>query len=120
MKNGIFKLHAEIIELTEKPLVPVGEIGTNVAGEKPEFKDSDLGKKSYRAILDIGLLDINPEYLEPADKKITISGASSDMIVVDLGARKPKYRVGDLIELKLNYMGTLHVMNSNYIEKKVV
>ena len=120
MKNGIFKLHAEIIELTEKPVVPTGEIGANVAGEKLEFDDRDLGKKTYRAILDIGLLDINVESLELMDRKITISGASSDMIVVDLGTRKSKYKVGDLIEFKLNYIGALHIMNSNYIDKKVV
>jgi ornithine racemase len=42
------------------------------------------------------------------------------MIVVDLGTRKPKYKVGDLIEFKLNYMGTLHIMNSNYIDKKLI
>ncbi|MFP4367667.1 MAG: alanine racemase [Bacteroidales bacterium] len=120
MKNGIFKLHAEIIELTEKPVVPTGELGTNVTGEQFEFDDKDLGKTTYRAILDIGLLDINVDNLELMDKKITISGASSDMIVVDLGTRKPKYKVGDLIEFDLNYMGTLHIMNSNYIDKKVV
>jgi ornithine racemase len=120
MKNGIFKLHAEIIELTEKPVVPTGEIGVNVSGEKPEFDDKDLGKTSYRAILDIGLLDINIDDLELEDKKITISGASSDMIVVDLGTKKPKYKVGDLIGFKLNYMGSLHIMNSRYISKKVV
>ncbi len=120
MKNGIFKLHAEIIELTEKPVVPVGEIGANLTGDTPEFDDSDLGKKTYRAILDIGILDISVDYLEPADKKIKISGATSDMIVVDLGTRKPRYRVGDTIELKLNYMGTLHIMNSNYIDKIII
>ncbi|MFO7923274.1 MAG: alanine/ornithine racemase family PLP-dependent enzyme [Bacteroidales bacterium] len=120
MKNGIFKLHAEIIELTEKPIVPTGEIGSNLTGEKLEFDDRDLGKKAYRAILDIGLLDINIEYIELVDKKLSIAGASSDMIVVDLGTKKPKYKVGDLIEFKLNYMGALHIMNSNYIDKKVV
>ena len=120
MKNGIFKLHAEIIELTEKPIVPTGEIGSNVAGEKLEFDDRDLGKKTYRAILDIGLLDINIDNIELVDKKINMSGASSDMIVVDLGTKKPKYKTGDLIEFKLTYMGALHIMNSNYIDKKVV
>ncbi len=120
MKNGIFKLHAEIIELIEKPVVPTGEIGTNVAGEMLEFDEKNLGKTTFRAILDIGLLDIDMDSLEPVDRKINISGASSDMIVVDLGTRKPKYRVGDLVEFKLSYMGTLHVMNSAYIDKKII
>jgi ornithine racemase len=120
MKSGLFKLHAEIIELTEKPVVPTGEIGVNVMGEKPVFDDSDLGKMAYRAILDLGLLDINSENLELADKTISICGASSDMLVVELGSGKPEYKVGDLIEFKINYMGALQIMNSDYIEKKLV
>ncbi len=120
MKNGIFKLHTEIIELTEKPVVPVGEIGANLTGDSPEFDEKDIGKTTYRAILDIGILDINIDYVEPVDKKMKITGATSDMIVVDLGTRKPRYKVGDLIEFKLNYMGTLHIMNSDYKDKKII
>lgn len=120
MKQDIFTLYAEIIELTEKPMIPNGEIGTNVAGETPEFNDSDYGKTSYRAILDIGLLDINPDNIKPLDRKIKIFGASSDMIVIDIGARKGKYKVGSLVGFMLNYMGTLSIMNSNYIGKVVV
>jgi ornithine racemase len=120
MKDNIFRLHAEIIELTEKPVVPTGELGKNVAGETFEFSEEDLGRTSYRAIVDIGLLDITVDDLQPVDEKITISGASSDMLVVDLGNKTPSYKVGDLIEFKPNYMGTLHLMNSVYIEKIIV
>ncbi|MFO7939911.1 MAG: alanine/ornithine racemase family PLP-dependent enzyme [Bacteroidales bacterium] len=120
MEQDIFTLYAEIIELTEKPMVPTGEIGENVAGESPEIKEEDYGKMSYRAILDIGLLDIDPKNISCLDKSIQIEGASSDMIVVDLGDEKPKYRVGDLIPFRLNYMGALSVLSSQYINKKVV
>jgi len=41
------------------------------------------------------------------------------MIVVELGNRKPKYKVGDLIPFKLTYMGILGVMNSKYIDKRI-
>ncbi len=44
MQTDVFKLYAEVIELTEKPKVPIGEIGTNVAGESPEFNEKDYGK----------------------------------------------------------------------------
>jgi predicted amino acid racemase len=47
-------------------------------------------------------------------------GASSDMLVLDLGDNKQNYKVGDLIEFELNYLGALSVLNSNYIGKKVV
>lgn len=120
MKGDVFRLHTEIIELYEKPVVPSGEMGTNVAGETPEFDEEDYGKTSYRAILDIGLLDINPDDLFPEDKTIEFSGASSDMIVMDIGNNEKKYRVGDIISFKLSYMGILAIMNSNYINKDVV
>ncbi len=120
MKSDIFKLKAEIIELNEKPMVPSGEVGTNVAGESPQFDEKDLGKKSYRAILDVGLLDINLDNIEAVDKKISVTGASSDMIVVDLGTKKPRYKVGDVVEFKLDYMGVLSILNSNYISKRVI
>src|SRR6056297_3355057 len=90
MEQDIFTLYAEIIELTEKPMVPTGEIGENVAGESPQINEENYGKMSYRAILDIGLLDIDPKNISCLDKSIQIEGASSDMIVVDLGDEKPK------------------------------
>jgi len=120
MEQDIFKLNAEIIELTEKPMMPTGEIGENVAGEVKDFNDENYGKTSYRAILDIGLLDIDPQNIEPLDDGVIITGASSDMIVVDLGTKKPNYRVGDLIPFKINYMGALTILSSQYIAKKVI
>jgi len=40
------------------------------------------------------------------------------MIVIDLDKNKKKYKVGDLIEFKLDYMGVIRIMNSKYIRKK--
>ena len=119
MKQDVFKLYAEIIELVEKPIVPSGIAGANVQGDNPDFSQSDIGKTTYRAILDIGLLDIDTKHMNPTDKKIKLGGASSDMIVVDLGPYKPKYKVGDLISFSLSYMGVLGIMNSKYIDKRI-
>lgn len=119
MNSDIFKLYSEIIELTEKPMVPDGEMGYNVEGEEFEFDPLNIGEKTHRAIIDIGLLDVEVNHLELVDKNISVAGASSDMIVIDLGKNKKKYKVGDLIEFKLDYMGILRILNSKYIEKKV-
>lgn len=118
MNDDVFKLYAEIIELIEKPMVPMGEMGTNVEGETPEFDENLLGETSYRAIIDLGLLDVDNEHIFPVDKKIKYAGASSDMIVVDLGDNKKNYKVGDLLEFSMDYMGTLRIINSQYVEKK--
>ena len=119
MHGDVFKFYAQIIELNEKPLVPTGVLDENPSGEVFEINEEDYGKTSNRAILDVGLLDIEPNFLEPYDQSIEITGASSDMIVVDLGANANKYKVGDILSFKVKYMGVLGLMNSNYIEKIV-
>ncbi len=119
MKGDVFRLYAEIIELTEKPMVPTGDLGVNVAGTAFSVSEENYGKTHYRAIVDIGLLDVQTEYLIPEDKKITIAEASSDMLVLDLGNSSKNYKVGDLVSFRLKYMGALRLMNSDYIEKQV-
>jgi len=112
-------LYSEIIELSEKPIVPMGEMGTNVDGISFEFDKSDIGSTAYRAIVDLGLLDVDQNHLEPVDESISFVGASSDMLVIDLGENRKNYKVGDLLEFKMDYMGALRIINSRYIEKRL-
>jgi predicted amino acid racemase len=119
MKGDVINLYAEVIEVIEKPKVPVGELDANPSGEVYKIDEKDYGETAYRAILDLGLLDISPQYLIPKDEGITITGASSDMIVLDLGNKQP-YKIGDLVPFSLKYMGALALMSSNYIEKRIV
>jgi ornithine racemase len=120
MRNDVFKLYVEIIELTEKPLVPTGELSSNPSGDQLEINEDNYGKLAYRAIVDIGLLDISPKFLTPEDDSIDIIGASSDMLILDLNEHHSNYKVGDLISFEMTYMGALGIMNSNYVEKKVI
>ena len=109
-----------IVEITEKPVVPIGDMEQNPSGETFEFQESDYGKSTVRAIIDIGLLDVSEEFLIPDDPEITVGGASSDMLIVDLGKSRSKYNVGDVITFRLRYMGALRLFSSDYIEKRVV
>ncbi|HLT06584.1 MAG TPA: alanine/ornithine racemase family PLP-dependent enzyme [Cyclobacteriaceae bacterium] len=119
MHGDVFELFAEIIEMQEKPLLPTGTLAANPQGEVTQIDQSLYGKSSFRAILDIGLLDVDPKYLIPDDGEFEILGASSDMLILNLGENPAGYRVGDLIKFRLKYMGALAVLNSDYIEKKV-
>jgi predicted amino acid racemase len=120
MHNDVFKLYAEIIEITEKSNIPSGELGENVAGNTFEIDENkDLNATSLRAILDFGLLDMQPRYLAPTDDAISIIDSSSDMTVIDISDSKKSYKVGDLISFNIQYMGALYLLNSNYIEKTV-
>jgi ornithine racemase len=119
MHNDVFRLYAEIIELSEKPAVPAGEnLGQNLTGNVASFEERLSGVNTCRAIVDLGLLDVEEGHINPVDKKIRIAGASSDMIVLDLGENKQRYKVGDVIEFSMDYMGVLRIMNSSYVEKR--
>lgn len=120
MDNDIFKLYAEIIELYEKPLIPSGELGSNLEGKVMTFDEKNIGKSSVRAIIDIGLLDIDMKHLEATDENVKLAGATSDMVVLDLGENLTNFKVGDQMEFTLDYMGIVRIMNSKYIEKRVV
>ena len=119
MHGDVFKLYAEIIEMQEKPLLPSGTLAANPQGETAEIDQALYGQSSFRAILDIGLLDVDPKYLIPDDGEFEILGASSDMLILNLGKNPSGYKVGDVIKFKLKYMGALAVLNSDYIEKRV-
>jgi ornithine racemase len=119
MHGDVFQLYAEIIEMQQKPMLPTGVLAANPQGEIAEIDESLYGLSSYRAILDIGLLDVDPKYLIPEDGEFEILGASSDMIILNLGQNPKKYKVGDVVTFNLKYMGALGILNSSYVDKVV-
>lgn len=119
MHDDVMILHTEIIELHEKPMVPSGDMGKDPRGIVTEIDETQFGVTSKRAIVDIGYLDISPEYLIPMDSAVEILDASSDMLVLDLKDNLQDYKVGDMIAFNLKYMGALSIMNSKYIDKIV-
>lgn len=119
MYQDVFTLTAEIIEMQQKPNIPSGTAGTNLTGETPTFSEEERGKSSLRAIVDVGLLDIDHKDISALIPGIEIIGASSDMLILDLGENAENLEVGDTIDFSMNYMAVLRAMNSDYVDKKV-
>lgn len=119
MHNDVMELYSQIIEIAEKPKVPSGELGRNPQGKMASIDEEEIGETSYRAILDIGYLDINPDHLICVEENVRIADASSDMLILDVGDNKNDYAVGDFIRFRMKYMGALGIMNSDYIDKIV-
>lgn len=115
--NDCFKLAAQIIELKEKPSVPVGEIGMNAFGKKPKFIDKGNRK---RAICAIGKQDVEIDDLIPEDENISIIGESSDHLIIDVTDSDKSYKVGDEVLFDLNYGGILKLMTSEYVSKDII
>jgi len=108
------KLEAEIIELKEKKSCPIGKVGFNAFGKKPEFVDRGIRK---RAILAIGEQDVDYSDLRVVDEKLIILGASSDHLILDVTDSKKEYKVGDIVEFRLDYSSLLELTTSPYVNK---
>lgn len=107
-------LSAEIIEIYVKPSFPIGMRTVNAFGEEGVYRD--IGART-RAILAVGRQDADHEGLIPTDEKITVVGASSDHLIIDLtGARR--YNIGDTVAFKMKYGALLRAFTSPYVDKK--
>jgi ornithine racemase len=118
--SDVLRLFAEIIEISKKPMTPSGALGHNVEGHTYDFSHVDPDVTSYRALVDIGILDVEVSHITPVDASLEIVGASSDMVVIDMHENPRQYKVGQLVEFKLDYMGALRLLNSRYIEKFII
>ncbi len=117
MYDDALLLEAEIIELKEKPSIPVGETGVDAFGQRPVYEDRGIIK---RAILAIGRQDVEIDSLTPVDSKINILGASSDHMILDVTSSDINYKLGDVISFKLGYSGTLKAFTSSYVTREYI
>ncbi len=111
LRTDAFTLTAEVIELKTKPAQPWGEIGESAFGTARPRPDDGVVRQ---AILAIGQQDVDPDGLTfPAG--ITLLGASSDHLVVDVG--ETDLVVGDQIRMGLRYSALLRAMTSPFVTK---
>jgi len=114
LHQDAFLLRAEVIEVKSKPSMPTGTIGRDAFGNIPEFTDIGVRK---RAIVSMGKQDVNIEGLRPIDERLTILGASSDHMILDIEDSEHEINVGDEIAFSLAYSGLLSVSDSKYVGK---
>lgn len=114
MYNDVFIAEAEVIECKVKPSMPIGTIGKNSYGIRPEF--TDRGPRT-RAICAMGRQDVDQETMWPVDEGIEILGASSDHFVVDVTNAAHSYAPGDIIRFRLGYFAVMRMFTSEYVDK---
>ena len=107
-------LEAQIVELKEKPSLPIGEVGVDAFGQKPYYEDRGIIK---RAIIAIGKQDTDIDSMEPLDPQVEILGGSSDHIILDVTKSEEEYKVGDIVQFVVGYGGMLKTATSPYVEK---
>lgn len=112
--DDAFTLWAEVIEVKEKPSVPIGSIGRDAFGNIPVFVDQGIRK---RAILAIGKQDVYMEGIFPLPEGLRVLGGSSDHLIVDVTEGNREFAVGDQIPFRLTYSGLLSACSSKYVTK---
>lgn len=125
LNANTFELQANIIELREKNIVPQGVMTDGSVGHVADIDPEAMGQTSTKAILDFGLLDVDQQDIEAQDQDLEFVGITSDMLVVDIGnnqtsSGQPRFKVGDKISFKPNYMAVARLLNSKFIDKVFV
>ena len=123
LRDDAITVEADIVEIKEKSLLPLGETTSMTPFETIQQSDNGdqvPGQRGYRAVITLGQLDTDVTGLTPKNSKHQIAGASSDLMVVNLGENPGGMKVGDVIKFSPNYAAFLRAMSTKYIEKYVV
>jgi predicted amino acid racemase len=104
-----FNVAAEVVEIDVKPSLPEGPVTIDAFGRTPHWEDLGLRR---RAILAIGEQDLRVDSLHPKRPGVTIVGASSDHLVVDVTEVDPPVHLGDELEFDPGYAAVATAMAS--------
>ncbi|MCF7810066.1 alanine racemase [bacterium] len=119
LRDDAILLEAEIAEIKEKSLIPMGETTARTPFQAVIDDDVQPGQRGYRALVTVGQLDTEVSGLTPIEADYQIAGASSDLIVVNIGEERNGLNIGDTIKFKLNYGALLRLMSGKYLDKVV-
>ena len=113
--NDAFLLQAQVIESKEKPSMPWGKIGKDSYGNRPVFTDKGVRR---RVICALGRQDCDTETMWPVDPGISIIGASSDHLVLDVTDSARDYPVGAVVAFRLGYFSLMRAYTSDYVARE--
>lgn len=106
LRDDVFRLEAEVVEVKEKPTYPQGELGADAFGRKPVYEDRGL---RLRAILALGRADVGDmETLRSTMPGVTVVGGSSDHCILDVTDAPQPVQVGDVLSFRLCYSHVLY------------
>ncbi|MEZ5360568.1 MAG: alanine racemase [Candidatus Zixiibacteriota bacterium] len=119
LRDDVILLEAEIAEIKEKGLKPLGETASVQPFHTDMEDETAPGQRGYRALVSVGQLDSDISGLTPVNPNYRIAGASSDITVVNLGVNPEQLQVGDTIKFRVNYSALLRLMSGKYVPKEV-
>lgn len=120
LRDDAITLEADVVEVREKSLVPIGETTGMTPFEALDEDDTQPGQRGYRAVVTVGQLDTEVNGLTPLHPEYRIAGASSDLTVLNVGDNPDDLKVGDIIRFRPSYGSLVRLMLSPYVDKVVL
>lgn len=106
-------LHGEVLELSRKPSVPLGERGQDAMGGAPAFVDRGWVD---HALVNLGVVDTDVGGLTPVDPRLRVLGGSSDYLVLDATGAHGELSVGSTVAFVPGYGAMARAAASPYVE----
>lgn len=121
LRDDAIILEAEVLEIKEKSLSPTGETALSIRPFEvlDEENGESPGQRGYRAVVGLGQLDTDIAGLTPVNPHYRVSGASSDLSVLNIGDDPAGLSIGDAIKFRVSYSSLLRTMSTKYVEKVV-
>lgn len=114
LRQDVYTLRGEIIELKDKPSYPQGEFSVDAFGKKPVYEDRGVRK---RALIALGKVDYGSiEEIFPKDEGVVVLGASSDHTILDVESCKRTLKVGDVLDFGIDYASLVYVTNCRNVK----
>lgn len=123
LRSDGITLEAEVLEIKEKSLIPIGDTSLitpfETTFEQPDIEGTAT-RRGYRAIVSVGQLDTDVGGLVPRNSHFKVAGASSDVTVLNVGEDAAGLSIGDVVEFGVSYSAMVRLMNNKYSGKVLV
>ena len=117
LQQGAFHIEAEIVEIKNKQ-PDSSDRGFDALVDPVRCPVKKLPRK--RALVAVGLQDIDDTQLFFEDRNVTIIGATSNYLVLDCEESQHDYRIGDLVRFQAGYGTVLRAFLSPYVQKRYI
>lgn len=116
LQQGAFTMRTEILELMKKPSLPEAPTGCDAFGNETSFEN--IGQRN-KALLNIGMMDVDVCDLTPLTPGLKIIGASSNYTICDVTDCQESLQVGDRLDFQMGYSAMSKSMGSQYTQKTI-